>query len=305
MEPMRQVPRRKRTWGRNLRRWRTAIQLAVLVYIGWEVVAHAVAGTVGATEALCPFGGIESAWAWLTGGNTLSHIHLSNLVLAVAVLVVAFVARGFFCGWMCPLGAIQEWIHRGARAAARRVPVLRAATAHWRTPAWLRRVDRVARYGRFLVLAWAVGGAAVAGVLVFRDVDPWHALVTVTEVQLTVGFVVLLVVLALSTVVERPWCRYACPLGAAQGLVAKVSPVRIERDDSSCLGCDLCSRACPMGLTVHTATRVDSTSCIGCLECVAACPSQHALGVTVTLPLPRAQAPVLTRAPSLTPTRQS
>lgn len=284
-----QVPRRPKASARNMRRWRRVVQLAVLSYVGWEVVAHSVGGAVGASEALCPFGGVETAWSWLTGGGTLSHVHESNIVLAVAVLAVAFVGRGFFCGWLCPFGALQEWIHAASARLVRRVPHLRRAPRR-PVPAWVRRVDRVARYARYGVLIWAVGGAAVSGVLVFRDVDPWHALVTLAEIQFGVGAGLLALTLLLSTVVERPWCRYACPLGAVQGLVGKLSPVRIERQAASCAGCDLCTKACPMGIEVHTATRVSHTSCIGCLECVAACPSRDALGVTITLPLPRVPA---------------
>jgi polyferredoxin len=71
-----------------------------------------------------------------------------------------------------------------------------------------------------------------------------------------------------------------------QGLISKASPLAIQRDADACLGCDLCTRACPMALQVDQTTRVTNAQCIGCLECVAACPSQEAIGISAALPWP-------------------
>jgi polyferredoxin len=146
------------------------------------------------------------------------------------------------------------------------------------------RIDRALRWGRWLVLAWAVIGAAVTGTMVFREADPWIALLSVAEFEVSLAFVVLLATLVASVVVERPFCRYACPLGAVQSLVGQLSPIAVQRDASACLGCDLCNRACPMAIPVNTRTRVTDTSCLGCLECVAACPSENGLSVTLAMP---------------------
>ena len=166
-------------------------------------------------------------------------------------------------------------MHPGCVALAAR------SSAH--TP-WWPRVDHILRYGRYVVLVWAIGGAALTGVMVFRELDPWNALLSVVEFEISTAFVVLIAVLALSVFIERPFCRYACPLGAVQGLIGKASPVAIQRNADACLGCTICNTACPMNIEVNQATRVTDTNCIGCLECVAACPSQNALALTITLP---------------------
>lgn len=281
----RAVPRRSGTWGRRVRWSRHALQLAVVTTVGWILWQARLGGSAG--EVFCPFGGFETAWTWLTTGRTVSHLHAGNLVLAVAVALMAIAARGSFCGWACPFGSIQEGVYAMSRAVGSRVPPLGRWQRRPAGPVW-RRVDSVLRYGRYAVLAFAVGGAAVTGTLVFREVDPWHAVLGIVEFELSLAFAVLVAVLLVGLVVPRPFCRYACPLGATLGLIGKGSPVAVERDASACLGCDLCTRACPMGLQVHEASRVTSGQCIGCLECVAACPSELALGVTVALPWPAA-----------------
>ena len=280
------VPRRPAAWGSKVRWTRHAIQGAVIALVGWQAVGHVASGGESA-EAWCPLGGFETLWTLLTTGRTVSHVHTSSLVLSVTVLVLAIAGRGFFCGWLCPLGTIQEMVHAAGRAVTDRVPPLRrlrhrlergAGTEHWR------RIDRVLRWGRWLVLAWAIIGAAVTGTMVFREADPWIALLSVAEFELSLAFVVLIATLVLALFIERPFCRYACPLGAVQSLAGKLSPIAVQRDASACLDCDLCNNACPMAIPVNTRTRVTDTSCTGCLECVGACPSQDGLTVTLAMP---------------------
>lgn len=276
------VPRRSAAWSSRLRWSRHAVQTVVVGFIVWKIALKATAeSSATSPEAFCPFGGFETAWTWLTTGRTVSHVHTSNLVLAGIVVVLAVVARGFFCGWICAFGSIQEWIRSGADAVVSRVPALRRAGRILRAAApWWPRADAVLRNGRYLVLAWAVIGAAVTGTMVFREYDPWSAFLSVAEFEFSTAFVALITVLVLSLFIDRPFCRYACPLGAVQGLIGKASPIAIQRDSATCLGCEICNDACPMGLPVNQNTRVTNAECIGCLECVAACPSRDALAVT-------------------------
>lgn len=285
----RAVPRRPAGWGTRTRLLRHTLQAVVLGYVAWLVVGRATSGG-SSPESLCPFGGFETMWTWVTTGRTVAHTHPANLVLAVAIVVMALAARSSFCGWLCPLGSIQEAIYGVARAAGRVVPPLGRWQRRPAGPGW-RRVDRVLRQGRWLVLAVAVGGAALTGTMVFREVDPWAALLSVVEFELSLAFAVLAITLVLSLVVPRPFCRYACPLGAVQGLISQASPTAVQRDADACLGCDLCTRACPMAIQVDQVTRVTDAQCIGCLECVAACPSQNALGVSVGMPWPSTRRP--------------
>jgi polyferredoxin len=280
------VPRRSPRSTRQIRWSRHLVQTAIVAWIAWIIWSKAVAAPGAASaEAFCPFGGFETAFTWITTGATVAHVHTANLVLAGIVVVLALVGRGFFCGWLCPLGSIQEAIRGMARAVTDRAPWMRRAGRAIRanTP-WWPRVDHILRYGRYVVLVWAVGGAAVTGVMVFREFDPWNALLSIAEFEISTAFVVLIAVLGLSVFVDRPFCRYACPLGAVQGLISKASPIAIQRNADACLGCTICNNACPMNIEVNQATRVTDSNCIGCLECVAACPSQNALALTVTFP---------------------
>lgn len=273
------VPRRPKRWSVQVRWVRHGVQAVFVIWVAALLGQRIVSSSATSVEAVCPFGGFETAWTWITTGRTVPHTHTANLVLAGVVAALAVAARGFFCGWICVLGSLQESVRALGRRLEHAIPALR----HLRLSPGPR-LDRVLRYGRYAVLAWALGGAAVTGTMVFRTVDPWAALLSIVEFEFSTAFVVLLVMLVLSLFIDRPFCRYACPLGAVQGVLAKASPVAIQRNAESCLGCDLCNRACPMGLPVNERTRVTDASCIGCLQCVAACPSEDALSLTISYP---------------------
>ena len=118
------VPRRAAAWGARARWARHAIQAVVIAVVGWQAAGHVTSGGQS-TEAWCPMGGFEGAWTVLTTGRTVAHVHTSSLVLAATVLVLALVGRGFFCGWLCPLGTLQEMVHKAGRAVTDRIPPLR------------------------------------------------------------------------------------------------------------------------------------------------------------------------------------
>jgi polyferredoxin len=273
-------------------KFRRVSQLVFALFILDLMIQHTLAGesstnVVASPEAYCPFGGLETLYKFITsGGNFVSHTHLSNVVLLIAVLVTALLFRSAFCGWICPLGFIQDLVSNFSSFLQKRIPILRKAMKTIKVRgARLAFLDRYLRLIKYFVLAWAVIGAAIYGVMVFRDYDPWSAFINIAEFSFTPGLVILGITLASSFFIERPWCRYACPLGAASGLLGKLSPVYLKRESEACKVCKVCTTSCSMGLPVHKATTITSVDCIGCLECVGACPRIGALEVKIGIPL--------------------
>jgi polyferredoxin len=271
---------------------RRGVQISVAAYIAFLAIQHVVIGesaesATASPEAFCPFGGLETMFKYITsGGSFVSHTHLSNLILFAAVMAVALLFRSAFCGWICPLGFLQDLISNFSALSQKKLPSLRRGIASLKKRgARLAVLDRYLRYLKYLVLAWAVVGSSYFGFMVFRDYDPWAALLSIAEYSFTPGVIVLAVILGSSFFIERPWCRYACPLGAASGLLGKISPMYLERNESACTSCKLCTRACPMGLKIHEAAAIKNADCNSCLECIGACPRNDALKVNFGLPI--------------------
>jgi polyferredoxin len=275
----------------GVRNVRHLIQLVFLAFIAYLAIQEVLIGEGGATvvtspEAFCPFGGVETLYRFITtGGKTINHTHLSNVVLLVATLASALVFRSAFCGWICPFGTLQEGIMAFSAWLQRRIPPLKKAVKALKAHATpLARLDHWLRYLKYLVLAWIVLATISAGVMVFRDYDPYATLLTITEATLGPGLVLLVITVVASFFVERPWCRYACPLGAINGIISQASALRIERTESLCSGCAICTKSCPVNLPVATAKKITSPDCIGCLECVEVCPRGGALELKFGLP---------------------
>jgi polyferredoxin len=271
---------------------RRIIQAGFAVFILLTTVQHITAGEnsmniAASPEAYCPFGGLETLYKYISsGGTTISHTHISNLVLLVAVLLTALLARSAFCGWVCPLGFLQDLISGFRNFLAKRFPGIRRGLKTLKLKGThFAFLDRYLRLVKYVVLFWAVSGTAVYGVMVFRDYDPWSALINIAEFSFTPGVVILGFTLVASFFVDRPWCRYACPLGAVSGLISKFSPVYLKREINACKVCKVCTKACPMGLPVHTSATITSPDCIGCLDCIGACPRNGSLVAKIGIPV--------------------
>jgi len=216
-------------------------------------------------HALCPFGGVVTLWQFLTTGTLVRQIHLSAVVLLGITGVLAVLFGPVFCGWICPFGSLQEWIGKvGKKLFGKRYNTL--------VPA---KLDRVLSYLRYVVLGWAVYMTTVTGVLVFQPYDPYYALFNLWtgEVALT-GYIALGLVVGLGLIIERPFCKYACPMGAVLGVSNLFRVFGIKRRESSCINCKLCDKACPMNIEVSGKGRILDHRCISCGECTSdrACP---------------------------------
>jgi polyferredoxin len=250
-----------------------------LIFAGLVLVASvrhmlgAEAAGLASVDALCPFGGVETVWTWITTGRFVSKTHPSNLILGLGLVTGALLAGGAFCGWICPFGAFQDGLH-GLQRLLRIKPVTLPQG-----------VDRVLRYGRFVSLAVILCFTITSMKLWFAEYDPYrtlfglHWLFEPDWAVLWPGLVILAAVSVGALLVERFWCRYLCPAGAVFAVLGHLSLFRIRRNEATCMGCALCDAPCPVGINVAEASPAVSTDCVGCLNCMDACPKQGTLTV--------------------------
>jgi ferredoxin len=254
---------------------RLGVLIAGLVIITGIGVLHQVGGIakpVG-VDALCPFGGIETLWSLLSGQGLLQRIAVSSVILLGVVLLMAVAFRRSFCGYICPLGALQELFGKLGQVL-------------WKgksRPTMPTAIDRPARLLKYGILAFFTLWTWQAAALVIRPYDPWVAYMHLTSGELLaefgIGLAILGISLAGSVVYDRFFCKYLCPMGAFLGAIAPISLFKVRRNAETCIDCKACDKACPVNVTVSTVDTVTDRECINCNECVNACPVAETLDV--------------------------
>ncbi len=277
---------RKRRGPDRSQRLRHAVQLAFLalnLWIGAQFVLFVhyyesgghglrVARPAG-VEGWLPIASLMNLKVWLATGR-VPRVHPAGMFLILAFLAISWLLRKTFCGWLCPVGALSEYLWRLGRRAFRR---------NWRLP---RALDIPLRGLKYLLLGlflYAVAAMSVPAIQAFLE-GPYGLVSDVKMLDFfrfmgVAGAFVMALLVLLSVFVRNLWCRYLCPYGALMGLAALAGPLRIRRDAALCIDCARCARACPALLPVDKLVAIRSAECTGCLECVAVCPAEGALGM--------------------------
>ncbi len=224
-------------------------------------------------ERWCPFGGIEALYTYIHEGNFVCSLGVSNFYILGGILLTALLLRRVFCGYVCPIGALSEWLQGGARKLG-----IKPA----RIPAALDRVLSLLKYG---VLAVILYFTWTLGELIFREFDPCYALISRHGEDITLwAYVVSGAIVVGSLFIMVPFCRWLCPMAAVLNPFSRFGLARIKRDAEPCIDCGKCAKVCPMAIPVDQALEVTHARCTSCLECVDACPEVEKGAITFGLP---------------------
>jgi polyferredoxin len=263
-----------RTRRKQVKAWRLAvlvILLAAATTLGCLHQLNLARRPVG-VDALCPFGGVESAITLVATGALLERVAWSSFILLLAPDRDWCAAAR--CGRICPWHAAGVAGRLGRAIIGKRLTVPAAA-------------DRPLRLLKYAVLVVFVTLSVVLGRLAIRPYDPWaawnHLIGADLFREFLVGFIVLAVSLAGSLLFDRVFCKYLCPMGAFLAAIRRIGWFRVRRSDATCTHCYACDKACPVNIKVEAASEVRSLECIDCNLCVNACPVPN----TLTLSGPR------------------
>jgi len=245
--------------------FRTIIQLVFFILVFVIAINHQLAESGNSIEwlsnaslhAICPFGGVASVYSLVVDGNFVKLIYESSMVLLIIVIGLAIMFGPVFCGWICPLGSIQDWFSN----LGKKLKLLNK----WTIP---RNIDSVLRYFRYVVLIMVLIATAKHKFLVFANIDPYNALFTFwTRDVALASLVVLIATLVMAIFIERPWCKYFCPFGAFLGLFNLIRIFKIKRNETTCINCSKCDVLCPMNIEISNRKQIRNHQCITCLKC--------------------------------------
>ncbi len=234
---------------REYRLVRYGVLAATLGFVGWW--------GQGQLSILTPIATLSAAWA----GKSLSFLLYDPFSLAIwiAAIVGFFVwGRALFCGWLCPFGAMQEFVG----AIAKRLGVRQLTVSG----IWDQRLKLL----KYVVLAGLVATLFYRPehVETAAEVEPFKTAISVFFQREWYYVFYAVICLLASAVVFKAYCRYLCPLGAlmAIGGWLRLTPWIARRAECGS-PCQLCKVKCEYK-AIKPSGEIDYAECFGCLDCV-------------------------------------
>jgi MauM/NapG family ferredoxin protein len=226
------------------------------------------------------------------------HAVAKAMLLALATIVLTVALGRVFCGWICPLGTLNNLVgavpmrRKAAPAGLYRLKyyllvVLLAGSVFGLQASGI--FDPISILIRSLTLSLyplfnrvlvallsgidAVGGAGFTagvyenlrgGVLAF---NPPYYLQSVF-----IGLILLAILLA-NLIQKRFWCRYLCPLGALLGILSRFSILGVKVSED-CTVCGACAAHCQADAITDGGQGRRSSECLVCFDCDDPCPNR-------------------------------
>lgn len=227
---------------------RRGFLLFTLVWLGWYANAQlSVVNVVTFTNAL------------ITGFNWEFFLAAPLIFILWAAIAAAllFWGRGPFCGWLCPFGALQELLNNLAQWM--KVPQVKIP---WGLHERLWPIKYIIFLGLFGLSFYSVALAEV-----FAEVEPFKTSIILKFSRDWPFVVYALTLLSAGLFIERFFCRYLCPLGAALAIPGRIRMFEwLKRWPECGSPCQRCSKECPVQ-AIHPEGHINVNECIYCMHC--------------------------------------
>ncbi|MEL7646910.1 MAG: 4Fe-4S binding protein [Sedimentibacter sp.] len=200
-----------------------------------------------------PYGGWSAIKSYFTDLSYRINGVSRSMALTAAVTLTSFLFGRFFCGFVCPIGAVQDFFRfLGSRLNIREFNIKCAKNFK---PESIKYAVLLA----VLVLSILDKGNMIS------PYSPWLAYVNLfMGFNVNKGTAVLLLLVFVSIFSRRIFCRMLCPFGAFQSLLFAVGSTRIQMD-KRCKSCTRCLKDCPVG--IEEPDHMVQPECVCCMEC--------------------------------------
>lgn len=215
----------------------------------------------------CPIGSLQAV---LGSRNYRFAFYVAGFLMFIGAILGRFV-----CGWLCPFGLIQDLFHKipfikkidtfkGDKLLRKLKYVILLVFVILLPLFWVDMLGQGAPYFcKYICPAGTLEGGTFLVLLneTFRGIVGW---------LFTWKMTILIVLIVLSVIIYRPFCKYICPLGAIYSVFNPISVFKYRVDKEKCISCGKCSRACKM--QVNPVETPNHPECIRCGKCKEVCP---------------------------------
>ncbi|MEO3427409.1 4Fe-4S binding protein [Pelagibius sp. CAU 1746] len=236
--------RRPRLW-----RWgRIGFLSVTLVWLGWIA-----GGQLSVVHVIAFVQSLLSGFQW----ETFLIEPVVFMLWSFVALGLLFWGRGVFCGWLCPFGALQELTNEIAQ---------RLSVPQIQVPQVVQERLWVIKYTLFVAIL-GLSFYSMEQALVLAEVEPFKTAMSMLFVRAWPFVLFVAAILFAGLFIERFYCRYLCPLGAALAIPAKLKLFDwLNRRPQCGRECRLCEKLCTVG-AIDTLGRINPNECVLCLRC--------------------------------------
>lgn len=228
--------------------FRMGFLVVTLVFLGWGQNAQ-----LSIVNLMALAASLQHGFSW-------DAFLLDPLVFILWFSVAAallFWGRGAYCGWLCPFGALQEITNHIARFF--KVP-------QWELPWGLHERLWPLKYMIFLGL-FGLSLVSIPMAEQYAEVEPFKTAIILKFDRAWPFVVFATLILGAGLFIERFYCRYLCPLGAALAIPARIRMFDWLKRYKECGSpCQTCSNECPVQ-AIHPTGEINPNECVNCLHC--------------------------------------
>jgi NosR/NirI family nitrous oxide reductase transcriptional regulator len=259
-------------WLVKYRKYVDRVRIGFLIFtlfgIGWYFNAQ-----LSVVNILFMFNALVSGFDW---GYFLME-PLIFIIWAAVAAGILFWGRGPYCGWLCPFGALQELINRLAKLVK-----IRQITVPWAIHERIWTFKYLIFLGLFGLSLYSLEWAER-----LAEIEPFKTAIILKFMREWPYVLFAAAVLIPGIFIERFYCRYLCPLGAALAIPGRIRMFSWLKRYKECgTPCQRCANEC-MVQAIHPEGNINVNECLYCLHCQVVYSDEHVCPVLIQKRLKR------------------